>query len=564
MPQKKQTKKQIENKNSAIKACEESNLEYKEIFDQIKDGLVFLNLRGKIKKTNKAFCKLVGVKEKDLINKNVFLSPLVKKLKIENPRSIFKKIIKGKKKVLSPIEIKSPAKKKVYLEIRTSLVKRSKKVQGVVAIIRNVSQRIEAQKKIQDNREKYYNLFEKIPFAIGLFNKNLKVRELNEAFLKLFKIDKGKAENLKFNELFLDKKEKTRALAELKKLKALNNFQTKLGVEEAKHFWANINATEIEMEGQAFYLISIIDFSRRKKALEVLQKSEQRYRSLFVNMIQGFALHKIITDKKGRPRDYVFIEVNDYYERLTGLKKEDFGGRLVTEVMPDIKKDSIDWIKIYGEAALKNKSKRFEAYSKNLKKWFRISAYSPSPGYFVTLVDDITEQKEAQKLINKAKQRLELHVKNTPLGVIEWDKDFKITRWNPAAEKIFGYTKKEAVGKTGLLIIRKKDKKELLKLWKTILAKKGGERAVNENITKEGEVKTCDWYNTPLINQKNKVMGVASLVLDITERVKMQQQLKSNLEELEAMNKLMVGRELKMVELKDRINQLEFILKNQT
>ncbi len=138
-----------------------------------------------------------------------------------------------------------------------------------------------------------------------------------------------------------------------------------------------------------------------------LKQSEEKYRSLFENMLNGFAYNKILVDEDDRPVDYVFLEANDAFEKLTGLRKEDVLGKRVTQVIPGIKDDPADWIGAYGRVALTGEELRFEQYSKHLNKWYGISAYSPRKGYFVAMFEDITERKRAEDLLKLNESRLE-------------------------------------------------------------------------------------------------------------------------------------------------------------
>jgi len=119
--------------------------------------------------------------------------------------------------------------------------------------------------------------------------------------------------------------------------------------------------------------------------------------------------------------------------------------------------------------------------------------------------------------------RQELHFNQAPLGIIEWDTEFRVIRWNPAAERIFGYTQSEAIGKTAVqLIVPDSAKSIVSEVWKKLLVARGGMRSTNENITKDGKIILCDWYNTPLVNESGNVIGVSSFVDDITEKLKSQ------------------------------------------
>jgi len=128
-----------------------------------------------------------------------------------------------------------------------------------------------------------------------------------------------------------------------------------------------------------------------------------------------------------------------------------------------------------------------------------------------------------QQLI-QSQQKLALHLQNTPLGVIQWGPDFNVTEWNKAAEKIFGFTEEEAIGRHAAGLIVPESVKEIVdKVWQDLLDQQGGTRSINENITKDNKSIMCDWYNTPLIDENGKTLGVASLVLDITERKRAEQ-----------------------------------------
>lgn len=129
---------------------------------------------------------------------------------------------------------------------------------------------------------------------------------------------------------------------------------------------------------------------------EMLRESESRYRKLFTSLIDGFALHQIVVNGKGEPIDYIFVEVNEAFETLSGLRAENIIGRRVSEAIPGIEQEQARWIERYGKVALTGTPDRFEQYSDILKRWYSVSAYSPEPGYFVTVFDDVTERKLAE------------------------------------------------------------------------------------------------------------------------------------------------------------------------
>ncbi len=143
------------------------------------------------------------------------------------------------------------------------------------------------------------------------------------------------------------------------------------------------------------------------------------------------------------------------------------------------------------------------------------------------LEENEKKYKEAEQKLSQLFQKQILFIQQTPLAVIDWNLEFKVSLWNKSAEKIFGFTEKEAVGKhISELIMPANLKEELNKIWFSLIDNKRANRSVNDNITKQGNIVTCDWYNTPLINEQGNVIGVVSLALDITEQKKAEREIK--------------------------------------
>ena len=154
--------------------------------------------------------------------------------------------------------------------------------------------------------------------------------------------------------------------------------------------------------------------------------------------------------------------------------------------------------------------------------------------YIIKTGIDITERKQAEEELKTSEQRLSFLFRQSALGVVEWDLNFKVTAWNPAAEQIFGYTAKEAIGHHAAeLIVPASARKVVDQLMNELLIETTGRYSVNENITKDGKTIICEWFNTPLVGDAGKIVGVASLTLDITERKQAEAALRQAKEEAE-------------------------------
>ncbi|OQY04867.1 MAG: hypothetical protein B6I20_02210 [Bacteroidetes bacterium 4572_117] len=205
--------------------------------------------------------------------------------------------------------------------------------------------------------------------------------------------------------MLLNKGGKEKYLGRTIELEACRKNGQKFPIELSLSSW--------EINNRKYYTGFIRDITARKHAenelikakeraesdKEKIKESEEKYRTLFENMTNSFALHKIVLDKKNKPVDYVFIEVNKMFEIQTGLKKENIINKKVTEVLTGIENDPATWIDIYGKVALTGKQIQFEQFSELLNKWYSVLAFSNKKGFFATIFSDITEQKRIEKKI---------------------------------------------------------------------------------------------------------------------------------------------------------------------
>jgi PAS domain S-box-containing protein len=133
---------------------------------------------------------------------------------------------------------------------------------------------------------------------------------------------------------------------------------------------------------------------------------------------------------------------------------------------------------------------------------------------------DITESKALSSERDLLLERLRLQIDRLPLAYILLDQTHHVVDWNPAAERIFGYTKEEVLGRLSIeLIHRHPIDDELIQLTRRIEAGDLHADILCENVAKGGQVLTCQWFNTPLMDADGRFLGAISLAQDITGRV---------------------------------------------
>jgi PAS domain S-box-containing protein len=189
---------------------------------------------------------------------------------------------------------------------------------------------------------------------------------------------------------------------------------------------------------------SLLDVEDRlsRRTLE-LRESEQRYHSLFSEMLSGFALHEILCDPQGYPIDYRFLDINPTFERFIGLAHKEIVGKTATQLWP-----SIDpfWIETFGKVALRGEPACFERFSPEFSKYFEVIAYRPKKDQCAVIFNDITERKQTEKALRESEARIRAVIDSALDAVIGMDSQGLITDWNPRAEMMFGWARSEVIG----------------------------------------------------------------------------------------------------------------------
>jgi PAS domain S-box-containing protein len=179
---------------------------------------------------------------------------------------------------------------------------------------------------------------------------------------------------------------------------------------QGKRKWVRTVGKAIRDEDDKIYKVhgAFQDISEKKQTELQIVESEKKYSNLYREMLDGFALHEMIFDEKGKPVDYRYLEVNPAFERLTGLKRDTILGKTVLEILPETE---FYWIENYSKVVTSQKPIFFENYSKELNKFYQVKAFHTSKNQFATIFSDITELKRNQEKIENLNSLL-LAVRN--------------------------------------------------------------------------------------------------------------------------------------------------------
>jgi PAS domain S-box-containing protein len=197
----------------------------------------------------------------------------------------------------------------------------------------------------------------------------------------------------------------------------------------------------LDQDGEPARMIAVVlDTTQRQQALQALRESEERYRSLFENMLSGYAYCQMLFED-GKPHDFIYLEINKAFAKLTGLN--DVTGKRVSEVIPGVQESNPELFQIYGRVAQTGEPESFETHIPSLGIWFSISVYSPKQDYFVAVFDNITERKHAEEALRLENERFVRFVDSNIVGIAIAEADGRIALANDYYLNILGVNRQD-------------------------------------------------------------------------------------------------------------------------
>jgi len=319
-------------------------------------------------------------------------------------------------------------------------------------------------------------------------------------------------------------------------------------------------------KGELTGWVSIVrDISERKRAENALRESEERYHSLFQTMLEGFAYCKMIFDENGRPVDFVYLDVNSAFGRLTGLR--DVVGKRVTEVIPRIKEENPELFEIYGRVVLTGHPEQFEIDLKSsLGVILDVSVFSPMDGNFVAVFEDITERKrleeelrehaeqleelvaertakleESEERYRLAKEQLEYAVFSNPAVVyvgkpLPDKSDFWATFVSKSVDSLLGFEPDQLTGESGARFWQSRLPAEDVQkfLAEMPLLWRDGRHAFEYRfLHKDGKYRWIREEQRVIRDAEGNVRDVVGYWIDVTERKRLEDELRSAKKQLE-------------------------------
>ena len=240
---------------------------------------------------------------------------------------------------------------------------------------------------------------------------------------------------------------------------------------------------------------------------------EQLLEYLFKKSPVALSYHKAIIDKDGFPYDCKFLDVNNIYENMMGLKDSDVIGKRYNEIFHAGDVIAEEWKKAYQDAIINKKTVVIDVYNKPVLKWIRITIFILDKCHFACIFNDISKEYMKEKELGG-----NLKVNINMLCVI--DENLKFIKVNREFEKVLGYKAEQFEGKSFLSLIHKEDLSKTLNAIKGLNELEPISGFINRVNSKDGLYRYLEWYIQ--INDKY----VYASARDVTEKFK--QEVKSN------------------------------------
>lgn len=290
-----------------------------------------------------------------------------------------------------------------------------------------------------------------------------------------------------------------------------------------KKFWSDVRRFPVfDEDGEVSLVITVVrDITERKEAEAALRKSEEKYRLLFDNMINGFALHEIITDEAGEPVDFRYLDANKAFGIHTGLSVPEIIGKRVKDVLPEVESY---WIENYGRVALSGEPMSFVQYSASLDKYFNVYAFSPKRGQFAIIFNDVTEYKRTENALKESQARLQSILDHTPTLINIKDLAGRYVLINQKAETVLGIANEDIRGKTPFDVFSEKTAEQIIAHDKRVIDSQSSLKT-EENVLSEYGIQTLLSVRFPIFDNNGELIAIGGIFTDISERKKAEEEM---------------------------------------
>ena len=272
----------------------------------------------------------------------------------------------------------------------------------------------------------------------------------------------------------------------------------------------------------AFVLMN--DIHGLKQAQEALRDSEAALRLIMDNVPARVSYID---------RDYRYRFLNRHNEEWLGQSRKELQGRQFAEVVGNERANQLGPLldRVLGGETVSTEKQLAQPDGQERWESVHYAPHRDAEGNVVGIYAvhaDIHDQKRNEDELKRANWMLSSHISNTPLAVLEWDRDFRLVRWSPQAENIFGWRSDEILGipLSDSPLLHEDDREGFAGLVARLI---NGEEpratGLTRNHRRDGETIWCEWYHSALLDDEGRIVSILSFVQDVSSRIQAEERL---------------------------------------
>ncbi|RLA13690.1 MAG: hypothetical protein DRQ60_00290 [Gammaproteobacteria bacterium] len=408
--------------------------------------------------------------------------------------------------------------------------------QHLVGVVRNITPRRLAEAAVRDAAAKNQTIFDTLPDGICVLDHEFKITACNVALADMLGYPHEElighlASILTGAEYWAQRQPEMIDTLE---------HQTDLGQRKIFHrdghtIDVEVHQTSIGSGHHRQYYAAFRDLRERQAAKRELRTSEIRYKTIFSAIPDGIA----ITNQAGE-----FLEINHAYSELTGYSREELLGKNISILAtdPEGPKQFYKAIASNGRAYAHTQLVQHDGQIITMTAYGSLfPANDPDALPDVVLTHrNLTALTGANQSRQQLSDKLDQLIAATPLAVFELDTDSDIVSWNPAAEKLFGYSIAEACQRQLRNITPPARHHILDGIWSKVMADPTPFFYLGQGLNRAGEILELEWYITPITAKDGEVSSIIALANDITDRRQLELQVRQA-QKIEALGQLAGG-----------------------
>ena len=493
--------------------------------DNIPEPVVYVDMEDKYTFVNDAFLRLVGIPREDVIGKSVkeVLGPEVCELQ----QPYVDRAARGESVTFEREHIDPNGRLRWLRNRIVPDMNFDGTIKGYYFVGHDITDLQQAQNALAARESQLRAIMDGVPAPVAYLDRDERCQYVNKPFLQYFGLSAEQVGSLRLRDVV---GHGIYASAQAMLSRALHGESTSFdrlvpGAGGAKR-WMTIrvvpDATPSGDVHGAFVLMN--DIHGLKQAQEALRASEAELRLIMDNVPARVAYID---------REYRYRFLNRHNEEWLSESRKDLTGRPVAEVLGDARAGQLQPLltRVLAGETISTEQLLFQPNGEQRWESMHLAPNRDAEGNVIGIYaahTDIHDQKRNEEALHRANWMLSSHINNTPLAVLEWDRDFRLVRWSPQAENIFGWRAEEVLGMpiSGSQLTHETDREQVVELINKLMA--GDEpraTGLNRNYRKDGETIWCEWYHSCLLDEQGRIVSILSFVQDVSSRIQAEERL---------------------------------------